>query len=101
MIDIPTFSMDASLLLKDDFEMYLSVNYDLFFRRLYEHINNRVDSIEQDDLLCLIKDEDGSIYELRLPDSGFEKAINKTLIYFQQIEEYETCQLIDDLKKYI
>jgi len=93
--------MDAKHLLKDDFDMYLSTNYDLFFRRIYEHINNRIDNIETDDLLCLIKDEDEEIFELRLPSQGFKKALNKTLEYFQLIEEYETCQLINDLKKYI
>ena len=101
MADIPTFKMDVTHILKDDFEMYLATNYDLFFRRLYEHINNRIDNIEHDDLLCFIKEDDGSLYELRLPEEGFERAINKTLVYFQRIEEYETCQLIDDLKKYI
>ena len=101
MIQIPTFEMDASNLLKDDFDMYLSTNYDLFFRRIYEHINNRIDNIETDDLVCWIKDEDNITYEIRLPESGFRKAITKSLEYFQLIEEYETCQLINDLKKEI
>jgi len=101
MPDIPTFNMDASSLLKDDIDMYLSTNYDLFFRRIYEHINNRIDNIETDDLLCWIQDEENLLYELRLPRSGFKKAINKSLEYFKMIEEYETCQLINELKKEI
>ena len=101
MVTIPTFEMDATHLLKDDFDMFLSSNYDLFFRRIYEHINNRIDNIEKDDLLCWIKDEEGTVFELRLPKAGFKKALNKTLEYFQLIEEYETCQLINELKKYI
>ena len=36
MADIPTFKMDVTHILKDDFEMYLATNYDLFFRRLYD-----------------------------------------------------------------
>ena len=101
MINIPTFEMDASKLLDDDLDMYLSAHYDLFFRRLYEHVYNRINSIESDDLICWIKDEQDCLFELRLPENGFKKAINKTLEYFQYIEEYETCILINDLKKEI
>tara|TARA_B100000900_G_C20601870_1_gene726002 strand:- start:2999 stop:3307 length:309 start_codon:yes stop_codon:yes gene_type:complete len=102
MTEIPTFKMSASFILKDDFEMYLSKNHDLFFRRIIEHINNRIDSTERDDLLCWILDEEyDEKLELRLPNHGFKKALEKAMNYFENIEEYETCHFINDLKKQI
>lgn len=97
---IPTFKMNAECLLKDDFEMYLTKHHDLFFRRILEHVNNRIDNIEKDDLLCWVLDEEfDEMLELRLPKDGFLTAISKAQSYFTYIEEYETCQFINDLKK--
>ena len=101
MIDIPTFEMNAKYILKDDFEMYLHKNYDLFFRRILEHVANRLEEVETEDLLCWIKDENKETYELRLPELGFDKALAQAWKYFEKIEEYETCQLIKELKKRI
>lgn len=101
MINIPTFEMNAENLLKDDFEMYLHKNYDLFFRRILEHVTNRIEDVENGDLLCWIKDEDEEVYELRLPEKGFHTALSQSWTYFEKIEEYETCQLLKELKKRI
>tara|TARA_B100001287_G_scaffold149269_1_gene125680 strand:- start:2980 stop:3285 length:306 start_codon:yes stop_codon:yes gene_type:complete len=101
MINIPTFEMNIKYLLKDDFKMYLHKNYDLFFRRILEHVTNRLESSEDDDLLCWIKDENKELYELRLPESGFDKALAQAWGYFEKIEEYETCELLKELKKRI
>ena len=101
MIDVPTFYMDAKYIIKGDFDMYLSTKHDLFFRRIIEHVTNRIEGVEKEDMLCFIKDEEGNQFELRLPPNGFKKAINKSLDYFKLIEEYETCILINQLEKYI
>jgi len=34
-----------------------------------------------------------------LPYNGFEKSLNKTIEYFELIEEYETCDLIKQIIK--
>lgn len=102
MAEIPTFKMNARDVLKDDFQMYLSKNHDLFFRRIIEHVNNRIDNTETEDLMCRILDEEyDETFDLRLPKDGFERSLNKALEYFTFIEEYETCQFINDLKKQI
>jgi hypothetical protein len=96
---VPTFYMDAKYIIQGDFDMYLSSKHDLFFRRIVEHINNRIEGIEKKEILCIIIDEDENIYELYLPEDGFPKAIKKSLDYFKLIEEYETCGFINELQK--
>lgn len=98
---VPTFYMDAKRIIQGDFDMYLSTKHDLFFRRIIEHITNRLEGIEHGEMLCRIIDEEEQIYELHLPKEGFLKAMEKSLQYFKFIEEYETCGLIEELKKYI
>ena len=85
MINIPTFEMNAQYLLKDDFRVHLHKNYDLFFRRILEHVGNRLDEKEDEDLLCWIKDENKELYELRLPETGFDKALSQAWRYFEEI----------------
>ena len=98
---VPTFYMDAKHIIQGDFDMYLSTKHDLFFRRIIEHITNRIEGLEKEDMLCRIIDEENKTYELHLPRDGFLKAMEKSLQYFKFIEEYETCGLIEELKKYI
>ena len=98
-MNVPTFYMNAKYILLGDFDMFLSSKHDLFFRRIVEHINNRIEGIEKNEMLCIIVDEDKNIYELYLPTEGFKKAIGKSLDYFKLIEEYETCGFINDLQK--
>ena len=93
--------MDAKHVIQGDFDMYLSTKHDLFFRRIIEHITNRIEGLEKEQMLCRIIDEEDKIYELHLPKEGFLKAMEKALKYFKFIEEYETCGLIEELKKYI
>ena len=101
MDEVPTFYMNASNLIQGDFNMYLSTKHDLFFRRIIEHVTNRIEGTEKEQLLCKIIDEEDQVFELHLPEGGFKKAINKSLEYFKMIEEYETCGLINELEKYI
>ena len=101
MKKIPTFYMDAKYIIQGDFDMYLSTKHDLFFRRIIEHVNDRIEGVEKDEMLCRIIDEEDSIFELYLPRDGFPKAIEKSLKYFKLIEEYETCGFIEEIKKYL
>jgi hypothetical protein len=101
MVNIPTYKMSSNFLLREDFDIYLLKHHDSFFRRIIEHVQNRLDSIERDSLLCKIQDEDGYLYELRLPEDGFSKALQKALDYFKKIEDYEICQVAIKLKTYI
>ena len=101
MVNVPTFRMNSNFLLQEDFDIYLLKHHDSFFRRIIEHVVNRLEDIERDNLLCRIQDDDGSLYELRLPDDGFEKALDRSIEYFQKIEDYETCQEATLIKTYI
>lgn len=101
MVNVPTFRMNSNFLLQEDFDIYLLKHHDSFFRRIIEHVVNRLEDIERDNLLCRIQDDDGSLYELRLPDDGFAKALDRSIEYFQVIEDYETCQEATLLKTYI
>ena len=98
-MNVPTFYMNAKYILQGDFDMYLSSKHDLFFRRIIEHVNNRIEGTEKKEMLCIIIDEEENIYELYLPKRGFKKAIGKSLDYFKLIEEYETCGFINELQK--
>ena len=57
MDEVPTFYMNASNLIQGDFDMYLSSKHDLFFRRIIEHVTNRIEGTEKEQLLCKIIDE--------------------------------------------
>ena len=98
---VPKIHLDPNAL-EADFDHLLMSKYDLFFRRIIEHVNNRIDNTETEDLMCRILDEEyDETFDLRLPEDGFERSLNKALEYFTFIEEYETCQFINDLKKQI
>ena len=101
MVNIPTYRMNANFLIQESFDIYLLKHHDDFFRRIVIHVNNRLEDIEKDNLLCRIEDEEGSLYELRLPEDGFKKAMDKAIEYFQTIEDYETCREAALIKTYI
>ena len=101
MENVPTYTMSSNFLLREDYDIYLLKHHDSFFRRIIEHVKNRLEGIEKNNLLCNIRDEDGYLYELRLPEDGFSKALQKALDYFKKIEDYETCQEAINLKTYI
>ena len=101
MVNVPIFKMNSNFLLQEDFDIYLLKHHDAFFRRIVEHVVNRLEDIEQNNLLCKIQDDEGSLFELRLPEDGFSKALDKAINYFKEIEDYETCQEATLIKTYI
>lgn len=81
-----------------DLELELATNHDYFYRRIVsfmiEAVENRLPDGEP---LAILVDESGMEYDMELPPEGYLKSLNKTMEYFQSIEEYETCSLVKDL----
>jgi hypothetical protein len=48
-------------------------------------------------MLCQFIDEYGSKYNVSLDKSSWKKSLTKANEYFLKIEDYETCQVIQDL----
>lgn len=86
-------------LLREDIDKLLMSKYDIFYRRLVEYILNKVEGQPETDLIAILVDEEDTEYEMALPESGYKKSLNKALDYFLLIEEYETCDLIKQIKK--
>lgn len=76
---------------------------DVFFRRIVQYVMNRIDGVETNNILCHIIDEYDNKRSFILENVGdnWSKALGKALDYFESIEEYETCDLIKQLKQNI
>ena len=97
---IPKIHIDPKTL-ESDFDMLLMSKYDIFFRRIVEYILDAVEGNKTSDLLAILVDDEGEEYEMTLPESGYKKSLTKANKYFEKIEEFETCDLIKQLKKQI
>lgn len=76
--------------------------YDIFYRRIVEFILERIESNKpKDELLAILVDDEGAEYQMDLPKEGYIKCLGKAMDYFLRIEEYETCDLIKQMKKQI
>ena len=66
-----------------------------------EFILERVEGVAEtkDELLAILIDDDGVEYQMELPKEGYIKCLGKAMDYFLVIEEYETCDLIKQIKK--
>ena len=66
-----------------------------------EFILERVEGAAEtkDELLAILIDDDGVEYQMELPKEGYIKCLGKAMDYFLVIEEYETCDLIKQIKK--
>jgi hypothetical protein len=91
---IPVIHIDPEKLTNGEFDATLIPKYDQFFRRIVEYVLDITEGGREDTLLILIG-EDGVEYEMNLPQSGFKKSLEKARQYFERIEEYETCDLIN------
>ena len=96
--NIPRIHIDPDLLTKPDIDLMLRSKYDVFYRRIVEYTLSVIEGGEEH-ILAIIVDREGVEYEMVLPYSGFEKSLNKTIEYFELIEEYETCDLIKQIIK--
>lgn len=97
----PKIHIDPTHILAEDFEKLLISKYDIFYRRIVEYILNKIENKPEDNLLAILVDDEGREYEMVLPESGYNKSLNKAKNYFALIEEYETCDLIKQIQKQI
>jgi hypothetical protein len=97
---IPIIHVDPDNFTKPDFDLMLMSKYDIFYRRIVEYVLHIIDGGE-DEMLAILVDEEGTEYEMVLPEGGFSKSLTKAKEYFELIEEYETCDLIKQILKNI
>lgn len=95
---IPKIHLDPNAL-EADFDILLMSKYDIFFRRIVEFVLDRIEGNETSDMLAILVDDEGAEYEMSLPEKGYGKSLNKAIKYFEQIEEFETCDLIKQMIK--
>ena len=95
---IPRIHLDPNTL-EADFDVLLKSKYDIFFRRIVEFVLDRIEGNETSDMLAILVDDVGAEYEMALPKAGYRKSLNKAMKYFEEIEEFETCDLIKQMTK--
>lgn len=91
--------INPDLLIKEDIDRVLMNKYDIFYRRLVEYVLNKIEGQPESELIAILVDDEGVEYEMNLPEQGYNKSLNKAMEYFLLIEEYETCDLIKQIKK--
>lgn len=97
---VPKIHLDPNAL-EADFDVLLRSKYDIFFRRIVEFVLDKIEGKETSDMLAILVDDEGIEYEMVLPGQGYEKSLNKAMQYFEEIEEFETCDLIKQMAKQI
>ena len=98
----PKIHIDPNKVLREDIDKLLMSKYDIFYRRIVEFILERIESNKpKDELLAILVDDEGAEYQMDLPKEGYIKCLGKAMDYFLRIEEYETCDLIKQMKKQI
>ena len=97
----PKIHIDPQRIMAEDFEKVLISKYDIFYRRIVEYVLNILEKKNETDILAILVDDEGREYEMTLPESGYKKSLIKANKYFEKIEEFETCDLIKQLKKQI
>lgn len=94
---IPRIEIGDIDMLKD-LELELATNHDYFYRRIVSYMIEAVENrLPEGEPLAILVDENGVEYDMELPPEGYLKSLNKTMEYFTDIEEYETCSLIKDI----
>ena len=102
MSNVPKIHIDPNKVLREDIDKLLMSKYDIFYRRIVEFILERIESNEpKGELLAILVDDEGAEYQMDLPKEGYIKCLGKAMDYFLRIEEYETCDLIKQMKKQI
>jgi hypothetical protein len=102
MSKVPKIHIDPNKVLREDIDKLLMSKYDIFYRRIVEFILERIESNKpKDELLAILVDDEGAEYQMDLPKEGYIKCLGKAMDYFLRIEEYETCDLIKQMKKQI
>jgi len=102
MSKVPKIHIDPNKVLREDIDKVLMSKYDIFYRRIVEFVLERLESNEtKNEILAILVDDEGVEYQMDLPKEGYIKCLGKAMDYFLKIEEYETCDLIKQMKKQI
>ena len=94
---VPKIHIDPDNIMKEDIDMVLMSKHDMFYRRIVEFVLDKMESQTRGELLAILVDDEGVEYEMTLPKEGYKKSLNKSLRYFERIEEFETCDLIKQM----
>lgn len=98
---IPRLHID-SIGTVQDIELELMTNHDEFYRRIITFMIETVENtLPAGEPLAILVDESGVEYDMELGPDGYLKSLNKCMVYFTDIEEYETCSLVNDLIKIV
>ena len=85
-----------------DIELELATHHDDFYRRLITYMIEAIENrLPEGEPVAILIDEDGVEYDMDLPREGFLKSLDKCMEYFTDIEEYETCALVQDMIKIV
>lgn len=97
---IPTFKIKNDAVKNvDNFDISEIIDdVDLFYRRIVGYILNRIEDVETTNILCYIIDSTNHRQAMLLDKKGWPKAVERAMVYFEKIEEYETCDLIKQIK---
>lgn len=97
---IPTFKIKNDAVKNvDNFDISEIIDdVDLFYRRIVGYILNRIEDVETNNILCYIIDSTNHRQAMLLDKKGWPKAVERAMVYFEKIEEYETCDLIKQIK---
>jgi len=102
MSKVPKIHIDPNKVLREDIDKVLMSKYDIFYRRIVEFVLERLESNEtKNEILAILVDDEGVEYQMDLPKEGYIKCLGKAMDYFLKLEEYETCDLIKQMKKQI
>ena len=102
MSKVPKIHIDPNKVLREDIDKVLMSKYDIFYRRIVEFVLERLESNEtKNEILAILVDDEGVEYQMDLPKEGYIKCLGKAMDDFLKIEEYETCDLIKQMKKQI
>ena len=102
MSKVPKIHIDPNKIMREDIDKVLMSKYDIFYRRIVEFVLDKIEgAVNTDEILAILVDDEGIEYQMDLPKEGYIKCLGKAMDYFLRIEEYETCDLIKQMKKQI
>lgn len=70
---------------------------DGFYKRIYEFVSTNLKSDKNDNILCYLISPTGIMMEATLDRDSYLKSLNKCILYYKRIEEYEKCNKIKKL----
>jgi hypothetical protein len=82
---------------QSEFEDYMDANRDWFYRRTLKMVKNAIELGLESFIIVVFKfrDDEETEYELSLEYQDYSLNLSYALAYFEEIEEYETCEEIN------